>query len=73
VRVNADTPRLIDTPLLHMAYGAEHDTIVQNRAAILPGTRVDTADEVAQVVLMIRTNGYVTGEVKHVEEGGRFV
>jgi NAD(P)-dependent dehydrogenase (short-subunit alcohol dehydrogenase family) len=73
VCVNAVTPGLIDTPLLHTAYGAEHDTIVQNRAAILPGRSVGTADEVAQVVLMIRTNGYVTGEVKHVDGGDRFV
>jgi NAD(P)-dependent dehydrogenase (short-subunit alcohol dehydrogenase family) len=73
VRVNAVTPGLIDAPLLHMAYGAEQDIIVQNRAAILPGRRVGTADEVTQVVLMIRTNGYVTGEVKHVDGADRFV
>src|SRR5688572_6937573 len=33
VRVNTVTPGLMNTPLLHRAYGAEHDTIVQNRAA----------------------------------------
>jgi NAD(P)-dependent dehydrogenase (short-subunit alcohol dehydrogenase family) len=54
VRVNAATPGLIDTPLLHTTYGAERDMIVQNRAAILPGRRVGTADEVAQVILMLR-------------------
>jgi hypothetical protein len=63
----------MNTPLLHMAYGAEQDTIVQNRAAILPGGSVGTADEVAQVVFMIRTNGYVSGEVKHVDGADRFV
>jgi NAD(P)-dependent dehydrogenase (short-subunit alcohol dehydrogenase family) len=73
VRVNAVTPDLIDTPLLHTAYGEERDTIVQNRAAILPGRRVGTADEVAQVILMLMTNDYVTGEVVHVDGGGRFV
>jgi hypothetical protein len=30
------------------ADGAEHDTIVNNRAAMLPGDRVGTADEVVQ-------------------------
>jgi NAD(P)-dependent dehydrogenase (short-subunit alcohol dehydrogenase family) len=73
VCVNAVTPGLIDTPLLHTDYGAELDAIVNNRTAILPGRRVGTVDEVAQVVLMIRTNGYVTGEVKHVDGGDRFV
>jgi NAD(P)-dependent dehydrogenase (short-subunit alcohol dehydrogenase family) len=73
VRVNAVTPGLIDTPLLHSAYGAERDTIITNRAAILPGKRVGTADQVAQVVLMLMTNVYMTGEVVHVDGGGRFV
>jgi NAD(P)-dependent dehydrogenase (short-subunit alcohol dehydrogenase family) len=73
VRVNAVTPGLIDTPLLHEAYGAERDTIIKNRAALLPGRRVGTADEVAQVILMLMTNDNITGEVIHVDGGGRFV
>jgi enoyl-[acyl-carrier-protein] reductase (NADH) len=71
-RVNAITPGLIDTPPLHTAYGAERDTIVKNRAAILPGRRVGTAEEVAQVILMLMTNAYLTGDVVHVGGGGRF-
>jgi hypothetical protein len=63
----------MNTSLLHTAYGAEHDTIVQNRAAILPGTRVDTAEEVAQVILMLMANADMMGEVVHVGGGGRFV
>jgi NAD(P)-dependent dehydrogenase (short-subunit alcohol dehydrogenase family) len=45
VRANAVTPSLIDTPLLHTAYGAERDTLVKNQAAILPGRCVGTADD----------------------------
>jgi NAD(P)-dependent dehydrogenase (short-subunit alcohol dehydrogenase family) len=73
VRVNAVTPGLIDTPLLHTAYGVERDAIVNNRAAILPGKRVGTADEVAQVIVLLMTNNYVTGEVMHVDGSSRFV
>ena len=73
VRVNAVTPGLIDTPLLHTAYGAERDTIVQNKVAILPGRLVGTVDEVAQVILMLMTNASMTGEVVHVDGGGCFV
>jgi NAD(P)-dependent dehydrogenase (short-subunit alcohol dehydrogenase family) len=73
VRVNAVTPGLVDSPLLHTADGAERDTIITNRTAILPGRRVGTADEVAQVILMLMTNNYVTGEVMHVDGGDRFV
>lgn len=73
VRVNAVTPGLIDTPLLLDAYGAQRDTIIENRAAVLPGRRVGSAEEVAQVILMLMTNAYMTGEVVHVDGGGRFV
>jgi hypothetical protein len=34
---------------------------------ILPGRRVGTADEVAQVILMLMTNDDLTGEVVHVD------
>jgi NAD(P)-dependent dehydrogenase (short-subunit alcohol dehydrogenase family) len=63
VRVNAVTPGLIDTELLHSAYRAERDTIVKNRAAFLPGIRVGSAEEVAQVILMLATNDDLTGDV----------
>jgi NAD(P)-dependent dehydrogenase (short-subunit alcohol dehydrogenase family) len=52
VCVNAVAPGFIDTPLFHDTYGVERDPIVQNRAAILPGRCVSTANEVAQVILM---------------------
>jgi NAD(P)-dependent dehydrogenase (short-subunit alcohol dehydrogenase family) len=70
VRVNAVTRSLIDTPPLHTAYGEERDTIVQNRAAMLPGRRVGTADEVVQVILMLMANDDMMGEVLHVDGGG---
>lgn len=73
VRVNAVTPGLIDTPLLHTAYGPERDTMVNNRAAILPGKRIGSAEEVAQAILMLMTNEYITGEVLHIDGGSRFL
>lgn len=73
VRVNAVTPGLIDTPLLHTAYGPERDTIVNTRAAILPGKRIGSAEEVAQAILMLMTNEYITGEVLHIDGGSRFL
>ncbi len=60
-------------PLLHSAYGPERDTIIKTRTAMLPGKCVGTADDVAQVILMLMTNDVMTGEVVHVDGGGRFV
>ena len=73
IRVNTVTPGLIDTPLLVNTYGSERDVIIRNREAVLPGKRVGTADEVAQVMLMLMTNAYMTGEVLHIDGGGRFI
>ena len=61
-RVNAVSLGLMETPLLPTVYDAERDTIVKNRAAILPGRRMGTAEEVAEVILTLMTNAYVTGE-----------
>ena len=73
VRVNAVTPGLIDTPLLYNTYGPERDTIVRNRAAILPGKRIGSAEEVAQAMLMFMTNEYITGTVLHIDGGSRYL
>lgn len=73
VRVNVVTPGLIDTPLLDTTYGAERDKLVQSRAAVLPGKRVGTAEEVAEVILLLMTNRYITGEVVRIDGGSRFL
>jgi NAD(P)-dependent dehydrogenase (short-subunit alcohol dehydrogenase family) len=73
VCVNVVTPGLIDTPLLHIAYGAERDAIVSNRAAVLPGRPVGTAEEVAQVILMLMTNDDMMRASVHVDGGVRYV
>lgn len=71
VRVNTVTPGLVDTPLLRASPGWE--TRTEARAAMLPVRRIGTAGDVAQVILMLMANGYVTGEVIHVDGGGRYV
>jgi hypothetical protein len=38
----------------------------------LPGKLVGTAEEVTQVIVLLMTNAYLTGEVVHVGGGGRF-
>jgi hypothetical protein len=55
------------------ANGPERDTIMKNRAAILPGRRVGSADEIAQAILMLMTNAYATGKMVYGDKGGRYV
>ena len=69
VRVNAVAPGLIDTPMLadYREPGSEW------ASATLPVGRIGTPDDVAQAVLLLMTNGFMTGEVLHVDGGGRYV
>jgi hypothetical protein len=50
-----------------MADGAERDSIMKNRVAILPGKRVGIAEEVVPVILLLVINDCMMGEVVHVD------
>ena len=68
IRVNVVAPGIIDTPMLGddkagaAAYGAS-----------LPVKRMGIAEEVAEAVVFLMTNGFITGEVLHIDGGGRFI
>lgn len=73
IRVNVISPGLIDTPLFDV-FGAE------SRAALfaqvseqLPVGRTGRADEVGEAIAFLLGNGYMNGEVLHIDGGGRFV
>lgn len=73
IRVNAVCPSYIDTPLLQTAFGDGYEQTLQAQAATLPTKRIGTAEEVAQAVLLLMTNGFITGEILHVDGGGRLI
>jgi NAD(P)-dependent dehydrogenase (short-subunit alcohol dehydrogenase family) len=73
IRVNAVCPGYIDTPLLANAFGESYQQIIQSQAATLPAKRVGSAQEVAQSVVFMMTNGFMTGEILHIDGGGRLV
>lgn len=70
-RVNCVAPGAVATPLWGVGPAAEGRIAEHGRA--LPVGRVGTADELAQVYLMVMTTGYLTGEVLHVDGGGRYI
>ncbi len=69
IRVNAIAPGLIDTPLLGDGR-SEAAKWAQDR---LPVKRIGLAEEVAQAVILLMTNGFITGEVLHIDGGGRLI
>jgi NAD(P)-dependent dehydrogenase (short-subunit alcohol dehydrogenase family) len=69
IRVNAIAPGLIDTPML----GEHREGAAKWAAETLPVKRMGLAEEVAQAVLVLMTNSFITGEVLHIDGGGRLV
>ena len=73
IRVNTICPGYIDTPLLQAAFGEQYEQVIQAQAATLPAKRVGTAEEIARAILFLMTNGFINGEVLHIDGGGRFI
>lgn len=73
IRVNALVPGFIDTPLLQAGFGERRDAVVADVASQLPTKRIGAAQEVAQAALFLMTNEFMTGEVLHIDGGGRLV
>jgi len=70
IRANAIAPGAIDTPFA----GEEGQKKSKQWArARLPVKRIGTVEEVAQAALLLMTNDYITGEVLHIDGGGRLV
>ena len=69
VRVNAIAPGLIDTPLI----GEARTEAAKWAKDKLPVRRMGLAEEVAQAVILLMTNGFITGEVLHIDGGGRLI
>ena len=69
IRVNAIAPGLIDTPML----GDYREGAAKWAVESLPVKRIGLAEEVAQAVILLMTNGFITGEVLHIDGGGRLV
>lgn len=69
LRVNIVSPGIIDTPSREKMPVAARNDFYTKIAAKLPAERVGTAVDVAQSVLYLIHNGFVTGTVLHVEGG----
>lgn len=72
IRVNTIQPGLIDTPLIGELMGDRRESMIAQEAARLPVRRVGTPEDVADAVLFLMKNGYVTGITLTID-GGRLL
>lgn len=63
LRVNAVSPGMIDTPWWSGLPDDQRAELFRQYGAALPSGRVGRPDEVADAVVAVATNGYVTGSV----------
>jgi len=73
VRVNVVSPGWTDTPIWDTIAGQAKSIRLAAMAARLPAGRVGTAGDVAQAVLALIGNQFITGTVLHVDGGQRLV
>ena len=73
VRVNVVSPGWIDTPIWDTIAGEAKAARLDAMAARLPAGRVGLPGDVAQAMLALIGNPYITGTVVHVDGGQRLV
>lgn len=73
IRVNAIQPGFVDTPMLAGVLGEKKDEILAAVARRLPVRHVGTPEEIADAVLFLMKNDYVTGITLPIDGGGLLV
>jgi len=73
IRVNTLQPGYVDTPMLDELLGEARVAIKQEAGARLPVGRIGQPEELADAVLFLMKNGYVTGITLTVDGGGLLV
>ena len=69
LRVNAVRPGAFDTPVLDRAFGADREAAMTKFLSTLPAGRLGHVDELADAVLFLMGNGYVTGTILGIDGG----
>jgi NAD(P)-dependent dehydrogenase (short-subunit alcohol dehydrogenase family) len=72
IRVNTIVPGLVDTPLIDKLFGDRRQTLIASAAAQLPVKRVGRPQDIADGVLFLMKNGFVTGITLTID-GGRLL
>ncbi|MEZ2132104.1 MULTISPECIES: SDR family oxidoreductase [unclassified Sinorhizobium] len=73
IRVNAVSPGWVDTPIWTFVAGDAKDERLEAMAKRLPVGRIGQADDIADAIAFLMSNGFTTGTVLHVEGGHRLI
>jgi NAD(P)-dependent dehydrogenase (short-subunit alcohol dehydrogenase family) len=73
LRVNAVSPGWVDTPLLDGLMGDAKRQVLEQTASTLPSRNIGRPEDIAEAILFLMANRFVTGEVLHIDGGGRLV
>jgi NAD(P)-dependent dehydrogenase (short-subunit alcohol dehydrogenase family) len=73
IRVNAVSPGMVNTPLLDGLMGDAKQQVLEQTASTLPTRNIGRPDDIAEAILFLMANRFVTGEVLHVDGGGRWI
>ncbi|NJK52126.1 MAG: SDR family oxidoreductase [Cyanobacteria bacterium CRU_2_1] len=73
IRVNAVAPGWTDTPLVSNVLGDNYDAVIRAVSEKIPVKRIGKSEEVAEAVIMLMHNGFINGEVLHIDGGERHV
>ena len=73
IRVNAVAPGWTDTPLVSHLLGNNYEAVIRSVVEKIPVKRIGKSEEVAEAVIMLMNNGFINGEVLHIDGGERYV
>jgi NAD(P)-dependent dehydrogenase (short-subunit alcohol dehydrogenase family) len=73
LRVNALSPGIVETPIWEKWPEEQRRAMLDKEAAALPVGRIGRPDEVAEAILLLVTNGFMTGTVLECDGGVRLV
>lgn len=69
IRVNVIRPGIVDTPLLDRMSGGNRDAVLAMMAKRVPVGRAAQPEEIADAIVFLMTNAYVTGSTLTVDGG----
>lgn len=73
IRFNTVAPGYTRTPLFVALLGKDPAAKIKQMSATIPVKRLGLSEDAAYAAIHLMTNGYMSGEIMHVDGGGRFV